>query len=179
MRLDPVKADFFRAWVARYDRREFVGDFANPHWLRTTHAILQRPANGWPQFKRRKTAHHAGKFLNQNRLEATAEPLACFKALGDNDRLGKEIVGELHVQRQIKSDGSLTDIGRPMVDFGIALQEFFEGCNDLLGCIDGGSLGKFQVDKQFRPVGRREKLLRNETQSKYRTCQCRQRHTYR
>src|SRR5258708_23819102 len=98
----PVFADFFRGWVAGYDRRELVGDFANPHWLRTAHAVLQRPANGWSQFKRRQAAHHARKFIDQDRLEATAEPPACFKAFGDDNRLGKKIVGELHSEAQIK-----------------------------------------------------------------------------
>src|SRR5882724_4714441 len=107
-------------------------------------------------------------------MSESLEALSRFKALGDDHRLGKKIVDELHIERQIKSDGSLTDIGRPMVDFGVALQEFFEGCNDLLRCIEGGGLREFQVDKQFGPVGRREKLLGNETQPKYRTRQCRQ-----
>jgi len=68
--------------------------------------------------------------------KATADPFACCKALGDDNRLGKEIVGELHIEGQIKSDGSLTDICRPMVNIGVAFQEFFESCNDLLRCID-------------------------------------------
>ena len=122
LRLDPVKADFFRAWVTGYDGREFVGDFANPHWLGTTHAVLQRPANRRPQFKRRQAADDSREFLDQKGFEAASEPLACFEALGDNDRLGKEIIRELYIERQVEPDGSLTYIGGPMVDIGVALQ---------------------------------------------------------
>src|SRR5882724_8234022 len=43
------------------------------------------------------------------------------RAPSDDDRLGKEIVGKLHVQRHIKPDGSLSDIACPVVDIGVVL----------------------------------------------------------
>src|SRR5258707_7724836 len=62
LRLVPVKVDLFRARVAGYDGREFVRDFADLPWIGTAHAILQRPADRRPQFKRRQTSHDAGNF---------------------------------------------------------------------------------------------------------------------
>src|SRR5258706_84987 len=53
-----------RRQISGHDGSEFVCDFANLRRLGTTHAVLQRPADGWPQFKRRKTGHYAGKFLD-------------------------------------------------------------------------------------------------------------------
>ena len=122
LRLDPVKADFFGTWVFGDNVGELVGDFPNPHRLGTAHAVLQWPADRWPQFKRRQAADDSREFLDQKGFEAASEPLACFEALGDNDRLGKEIIRELYIERQVEPDGSLTYIGGPMVDIGVALQ---------------------------------------------------------
>src|SRR5258708_38717151 len=80
LRFDPVKADLLGAWVVGDNVGELVGDFANPRWLGTADAVLQRPADGWPQFKRRQTAHRARKSLDQNMLEAATHTRAGFTA---------------------------------------------------------------------------------------------------
>ena len=112
-------------------------------WVGTTNPVLQRPADRWPQFKRRQTGHYARKFLDYNGFKVVADPLAGFKTLGDDDRLGKKVVGELDIERKVKTHGSLADICRPMVNIGVIFQEFLEVFNDRLRRIDRGGLREF------------------------------------
>ena len=52
-------------------------------------------------------------------------------ALGDDHRLGEEVVGELRVERQVEAHRALADIEAPMVDVGIGLEQLLDALDGL------------------------------------------------
>ena len=87
---------------------------------------------------------------------------ADFEALGDNNGLREEVVGELLVQRQVEANSAAADIERPVLDVGIGLQDLFEVVDDLARGIDRRALRQREIDEQLGPVRAGEELLLHE-----------------
>src|SRR5262249_56794158 len=83
-------------------------------------------------------------------------------AVGDEDRGGKEIVGELNVQRQIEANRPLPDVKAVPFDVWVVLQHSLESFDLVLGGVDRGVLRKGEIDDEFRPVRGGEELLLNK-----------------
>ncbi len=98
-------------------------------------------------------------------FEPRLQAFSGLDVVGDDDRLGKERVGQLHVQRQVEADRALTDVGAPAFDLGgelgVFAQDLFELIDQALGGMDRGVLRQAQVDDQFRAIRGREELPRH------------------
>ena len=90
-------------------------------------------------------------------LELDPEPLARRNVLGDDHRLGEEVVRQLDVEGQIEADGAATHIGAPARDIRIVLEDGIEAAGHGLAGKDRGILRQAEVDEQLGPVGRRER----------------------
>ena len=99
--------------------------------IRAADAILHRPAHGRAEPQRRDPADHAREILRERRLEPRLQPLARCHVLGDDDRLGEEVVRQLDVERQIEADRAAADIGAPVLDVGIALKSLSSRAADV------------------------------------------------
>src|SRR4029434_857471 len=88
--------------------------------------ILDRPADRRPQLKRENPPDRLGKLFLKRGLKALLDLVPHLQALGDNDRLGEEIVLELHVERQVESNRPAPNVGTPVVDIGVATEDFVE-----------------------------------------------------
>ena len=78
-------------------------------------------------------------------------------------------IGRLHVEGEQEAHRALADIGREMVDVGIAGQRpAFEALDLVAGFGDRRVLRQVPVDDQLRPVRRREELLLDKAEAGYR-----------
>ena len=117
---------------------------------------------GGPSLERRDAAHDVVEAGRQRLLQPLDDRLPDGMALGDDHRLGEEVVGELRVERQVEAHRALADIEAPMVDVGIGLEQRLDAVDGLLRRLDRSGARQRQVDHHFRPVGLREELLRHE-----------------
>jgi hypothetical protein len=105
-----------------------------------------------PQLQRVDAADEAGKIIGQDLLQFCPHPLAGYDILGDDHRLGEEIVRQLDIERQIEADGAASHIGAPARDVGIIFQDIIEPSGDGFAGIDRGVLRQAQVDEKLRAV---------------------------
>jgi hypothetical protein len=134
---------------------------------------LTRNFTGQPTGGKLQRAHprqHVGEgwIGGESVLQPDLHAVAQLEALGDNDRLGEEIVAQLRVERQIEADSALADVKAPMIDIGIVLEQLLDTRGDVLRGVEGGALRQVEIDEQLRPVGRREELLLHELQARER-----------
>ena len=130
--------------------------------LGPTHAVLQRPAHRRAELQRIDAADDVGEVARQRLFQLGLHALALLQSLCDDHGLGEEVVGQLHVERQVEAHRASPDIGAPVVDVGVALQQRIEASRNVAGGVDRRVLRQLQVDQQFGPVGGREELLRHE-----------------
>src|SRR5690606_22405622 len=95
----------------------------------------------------------------QHLIELVAEPVARFNILGNDNHLPEIRILWLHVEGKNETDGTLPDIGAPMIDIWIAFKHrrfklFHLGTS--VG--DGTVLRQRPVEHQFRSVGFRKEL---------------------
>ena len=119
-RLVPVEIDAPRVGAGRHHLGELERDLAHLVHVRAADAILHRPADRRPELERRDPRDRARKVLGQHLLQLGLQPLARVDILGDDHRLGEELVRQLDVQRQVEADRALADIGAPALDVGVA-----------------------------------------------------------
>ena len=67
-----------------------------------------------------------GELFLKRGLKAFLNLVPHLQALGDDDRLGEEIVLELHVERQVESNRPAPHVGTPVDDIGVATEDFVE-----------------------------------------------------
>ena len=77
---------------------------------RAADAVLQRPADGRSQFQRVNPGIEIAELAVQCLFQASSDGLALLEALGHDDSLGKIIVSQLYIQRQVKTNRALPDI---------------------------------------------------------------------
>jgi hypothetical protein len=113
---------------------------------------LQRPPDRRAELQR-INRDKVREFIGERVLNLRLDPLALLQSLGDDNRLAEKVIGQLNVERQIETDGTLPDIGAPVVHVLIALEKLVQpGCG-FLGRVDRSVLGQLQVDDQLGPVG--------------------------
>src|SRR5262249_19418533 len=76
---------------------------------RAADAVLQRPADWRPQFQRVNPGVETGELAVQRLFQPRPDTLTLLDALSDDNRLGEIVIGQLHVQRQVKAYGTLPD----------------------------------------------------------------------
>ena len=82
--------------------------------VRAADAILHRPADRRAELERRDARRPTLGNCSASTFSSFAlQPLARRHVLGDDDRLGEEVVGQLHVERQVEADRAAADIGAP------------------------------------------------------------------
>src|SRR5689334_5366261 len=96
--------------------------------------VFDGPADGGAKLERIDTGDGTREAHREGLLETRAYLVALLQSLGDHDRLGEVVVGQGHVERQIKADGALPDISREAHDVLIGS----EYSVDLRGYIAGG-----------------------------------------
>ena len=126
--------------VGRDDLRELEGDLADLRDVGTADAILHRPSDRRPELERIDPADDAGKLVGQDLFQLRREPLARRHILGDDHRLGEEIVRQLDIERQIEADRAAADIGAPALDIRIVLEHGVEAAGHGFAGIDRGVL---------------------------------------
>ena len=82
--------------------------------------------------------------------------------VGDDHRLREIVVRQLHVERQIKPNGTLPDVEAVAIDVRVAFEQRLEPFDFTFGRVDRRILRKVKIDDQLRPVGGREELLLDE-----------------
>ena len=157
-RLHPVEIDVPRVRIARHDAGKPQRDVTHLRYIRTADTILDRPTDRRPKSERRHARHRAGELRGEHLLEPHLKPLARRHVLGDDNRLGEEIVGQFHRERQIEANCAATNIGAPARDVGIRLQHIIESRREAIGCVDGGILRQPEIDEQLRTIGWRKEL---------------------
>ena len=90
------------------------------------HSVLERPSDRRAELERVDPPDSARELVRERLLQPRLHALALLESLGDDDRLREKVVRELHVQRQIKPDGPLSDIGAPVIDVLIVLQKLVQ-----------------------------------------------------
>ena len=165
---DPVVVDVRGAGGRAEKLGHLGGDLAHLFRLPPADPVLERPADRRAELQRVDPPDSVREIGRQRLLELRLHAFALLESLGDDDGLGEKVVRQLHVQGQVEPDGALPDIGAPMIDVLIVLQELVQTGRGLLGRVDGRVFGQLQVDQQLGPVGRREELLRNEAHAKER-----------
>ena len=98
------------------------------------------------------------------RMSRTRRPdaLARLDRLRHQQQLGEVRVPELLVERQKEARRAFADEGRDVGEVGILQQLLFEALGLAFGLREGGAFGQPEVDQDFRAVGSREELLRDE-----------------
>ena len=161
-RLVPIEIDQLRIRILPDRLRDAERGLAGPLYGWAADAILQGPADRRAQLQRVDPGVEIGELGVERLLQARPDDFAFLDALGDDDRLGKIIVGELHVEGQIEADRTLADVEAVAIDVGVALQQRLEPFHLMLGGVDRRVLRQIEIDNQFRPVGGREELLLDE-----------------
>jgi len=90
------------------------------------------------------------------------KPSARGYVLGDDDRLSKEVVRQLNVERQVESDRTPSDIGAPVIDVGIACKDAIELLSQCFTGINRSILRQRQINEKLRAVRWRKELARHE-----------------
>ena len=107
-----------------------------------------RYCNGQPDrrshFERRDARDQPGELLVERLLQLGPHELALLEAFGHHDRLGEEVVRQLHVERQVEAHRALADIEAPMVDVRIALEQCLEAFDLGLGVMIEAFCGRFR-----------------------------------
>ena len=116
------KLTFLASGIGGDDLGELEGDLAHLRQIGTADAVLHRPADRRSELQRIDAADHARKLIGQDLFELDPEPFARRDVLGHDHGLGEEVVGQLHVERQIEADGAAPHIGAPARDIGIVLR---------------------------------------------------------
>ena len=69
--------------------------------------VLHGPADRRAKLERRDARDDAGQLLRQRLFELRMQAFARRDVLGDDDGLGKEVIGQLDVERQVEADRAL------------------------------------------------------------------------
>ena len=133
--------------------------------IRPTHPEFDRPSDRGAELERIDACDYAGEAHRERLLQALAHLVPLLQPLRHHDRLGKGVVRQGDVDRQIEADGALPDIGREPHHVRIGADDLVERCRHIARGVDRGVVLQLQVHQQFRPIRRRKKLLRNETNS--------------
>ena len=137
--------------------------------VRAADAILHRPADRRPELERGDPRDRGREILGQHLLELGLQPLARVDVLGDDHRLGEEVVRQLDVERQVEADRAPADIGAPALDVVDRFASIASSCSAVgLAGVDRGVVRQRQIDHQLGPVGGREELLRHEAHGEQR-----------
>ena len=132
---------------------------------RRAYPVLHGPAHGRPEFEPGDPRRHVGEVVGQPLLEHGLHPVAGFEVLGDDHRLGEEVVVELHIERQIEADSAAADIRGEPQDVGGACKHLLQPFRLRLGRRDRGVLRQGHGHEQLRPVRSREELLLHEAET--------------
>ena len=149
-----------------------------PHFLDVGPAepVLHR-ASGRRTHRQQVHVHiQAGKFLPGQGLDLGPEALAGLDALGHDDHLAVVGVRRLRVEGENEPHGALADIGRPVIDVGIACELGLEAVHLRLRVGNRGVLRQGEVDEELVAVRGREELLLDELHAVERDAEHRHRH---
>src|SRR4030095_3108055 len=113
-----------------------VGKFTHLMRIGAAEAVLNRPADRWAELERENPPDRLGELFLKSSLKAFLDLVPHFQALGDNDRLGEEIVLELHVERQVESNRPAPNVGTPVDDIGVAPKDFVKLLRCRIRCIN-------------------------------------------
>src|SRR4029453_6387708 len=114
--------------------------------------VCARPPTTGPQFERGNPPDRLGELFLKRGVQAFLDSLPRLQALGNDDRFRKEIVLELHVERQIESNPPGAPLGTPADDIGVATEDFVELLRGRIRCIDRGVVPQAQINHELRPV---------------------------
>ena len=98
-------------------------------------------------------------------LQPFAHPFPRLVAPGDNHGLGKEIVWQFLVQRQIEADGAPPHVGTPVRNVRIVFQQRVHPFGNLVRGPDRHAVAERHVHQQLGPVGGGKELFRHQRQS--------------
>ena len=115
----PIEVDILKVGRCRHDFCDFLGDGSNLRQVFSAHAVLNRPADGRSQFQREKSYRSAGKIFIKGFLQARPHAFPGLGVFCHDDSLRKEVVLKLFIKRQIKTNGTPSNIGTPMIDIRI------------------------------------------------------------
>ena len=149
-----------------------------PHLLDVGPAepVLHR-ASGRRTHRQQVDVHvQAGKLLPGPGLDLGPEALTGLNALGHDDHLAVIGVRRLRVEGEDEPHGALADIGRPVIDVGIACELGLEAVHLRLRVGDRGVLRQGEVDEEFVAVRGRKELLLDEPHAVERDAEHRHRH---
>ena len=152
-RLHPVVIDVLCTGGGPDLRSDFECDLAHLARLWSAHPVLQRPSDRRAELQWVDPPDNVRELGRQRLLELRLDPLALLQSLGDDHGLAEKVIGQLNVERQIETYGTLPDIGAPVIDIRITLQELVQPDCGFLGRVDRRVLGQLQVDHQLGPVG--------------------------
>ena len=85
--LDPVKIDFFGFGIGRNDLGDLESNLAHLTYIGTADAILHRPSDRRPKFKRVHPRNCAWKLVRQDLFQLHTKPFACRNVLCNDYRL--------------------------------------------------------------------------------------------
>ena len=149
------------------DARVFAHHVANPRGDRAhligfgaDDAELHGEADRRPEVETVE-AHprRAQRAAGDRRLDTRLDALARLHVLGDDDDLGKRLVGLHRQQAEPEARRALADVSGVGGDVGIARQQPLGLAGGFLRRLDRAALGEPQLEEQFRPLGEREELL--------------------
>src|SRR5262249_43445387 len=88
------------------DLGKLEGNLAHLRHVRASDAILHRPSDRRPELERGDTTDQAWKIVSQNLGQPDSKSLARRDVLGDDHRLGEEVVRQLQFERNIERTGA-------------------------------------------------------------------------
>ena len=120
-------------------------------------AVLQRPADGRPQFQRADAADRLGEFFVQKGGQAVLQPVARREVLGHHDDLRVVVAGRIDIQRQVEPDDVAPDVGGIELRVAARLDPVLDPLDRVLAGKDRTRPGQLEIDDQLVAVGRRER----------------------
>ena len=120
-RLDPVEIDRLGIGAAGHDLGQVERDRAHLRGSGPLTRYCTGQPTGGPSSSGETRATTLGNCSASAFSSLALQPLAGRDVLGDDHRLGEEVVGELDVERQVEADGTAADIGAPARDVRVTL----------------------------------------------------------
>ena len=158
--LVPVELHVARVRVGAHGGPHLVGHGAHAVAVRTDHAELHREADRRSEVQPVDAQARLGDHvLGDKPFEPRLQPLARLRALGHHHDEREALVRQHGVQGQEESRRAFADIGRVVLEIGVALDERFRLLCGGFGDADGRSLRHADLDEELRPRRGREELL--------------------
>ncbi len=165
----PVEMGVDHALVLRHDRARLFGNGADRVDIRPKDAEQHGITDRRPEDELRNPHTRLGEAaFGDQAAHLHLEGIAFLGILGEDDDLRIGGIGQHGIERQDEARRAGADVAGHDLGFVLRPQHRFKALDLLLGCREGAARRHVDLDRQFRPIGVRKKLLGHRAHADHR-----------